>query len=167
GRVFSFRCQGGSVTDFVERTAELAPTAPLAIDFPTSFGEDANGEIYLCDQTGGEIYRIDGEGLEAVSFCAGDDVDPLVTTDCPCGNFGTTGHGCANSFDASGALLEASGTTNPVNTLVLTCTGVPNNSLCTFLSGNNSIDTGFVFGDGVRCVQVPLLRFGQQYSGQD
>lgn len=44
-------------TEFTDRTAELAPGGGLAINSITSFGEDALGEIYVCDQ-GGEVFKI-------------------------------------------------------------------------------------------------------------
>lgn len=49
---------GGSV---ITRTAELVPTGPiggLSISSIVSFGEDAEGEIYIVDQNGGEIFKI-------------------------------------------------------------------------------------------------------------
>jgi glucose/arabinose dehydrogenase len=55
--IWSFRYTGGVVSAFTNRTAELAPGGGLAINNVTSFGEDANGEMYLCDQ-GGEIFKI-------------------------------------------------------------------------------------------------------------
>ena len=33
-------------------------------------------------------------------YCFGDGLDPAVTALCPCANFGTPGHGCANSFSS-------------------------------------------------------------------
>ena len=48
---------GGSAVDFQERTSELAPMVG-AIQSPASFGEDAFGELYICDLADGEIYKI-------------------------------------------------------------------------------------------------------------
>src|SRR5262249_34996499 len=56
-QITSFRLVGGSVTQLTNRTAELAPGGGLSINSITSFGEDANGELYICDQ-GGEIFKI-------------------------------------------------------------------------------------------------------------
>src|SRR6185436_953676 len=84
------------------------------------------------------------------AYCFSDVIDPTVTTDCPCGNFGNPGSGCANSnATLGGARLSAAGTTVP-NTVVFTGTGIPNNNLCTFLRGTITTSTGFAFGDGVR-----------------
>jgi len=59
GRIYSFGTLAGALDDYVDRTAELAPPAGsgLAIDRVPAFGEDARGEIYICDWDG-QIYRI-------------------------------------------------------------------------------------------------------------
>jgi glucose/arabinose dehydrogenase len=56
-QITSFRYANGSVQEITDRTAELA-VAGQTIDGVVSFGEDAAGELYICDQNGGEIYRI-------------------------------------------------------------------------------------------------------------
>jgi hypothetical protein len=56
GRIWSFRKAGAGITELRERTAELAP-AVGAIDSITSFGEDARGELYVCDRDG-DVFRI-------------------------------------------------------------------------------------------------------------
>lgn len=55
--IWTFRYEGGTVTDFRDRTEELDPNGPATINSITSFGEDARGELYVCD-LGGEVYRI-------------------------------------------------------------------------------------------------------------
>ncbi len=54
--IWSF--EGSGVSDFTDRTAELAPGGGLTIATISSFGEDAAGELYICDQNGGEIFKI-------------------------------------------------------------------------------------------------------------
>jgi len=56
-RIWSFRLVGGVVSDFRERTAELAPGGGLSIDAISSFGEDGAGELYIVDR-GGEIFKL-------------------------------------------------------------------------------------------------------------
>ena len=90
-----------------------------------------------------------------MAFCAGDHIDPNVTTDCPCGNLGSAGNGCANSVNANGANLDVTGNPNP-DTMVLVGTGMPTVVSCIYLQGDAIEDV--VFGDGVRCAGGNLLR---------
>ncbi len=54
-QIWSFR--GVSVNDFQERTSALEPSGGLSINSISSFGEDAYGEMYICD-LGGEVFRV-------------------------------------------------------------------------------------------------------------
>jgi glucose/arabinose dehydrogenase len=58
GRIFSLRYNGSAVTDLMERTAQLDPPGTQSITSVASFGEDAYGEIYICDYNGGELFKI-------------------------------------------------------------------------------------------------------------
>jgi hypothetical protein len=49
--------KGIGAAEPADRTAELAPGMGLSIDSPTSFGEDARGELYVADYDG-EIFKI-------------------------------------------------------------------------------------------------------------
>lgn len=57
-RIKSFRYDSVSISEFTNRTDELAPIDGLDIRSISSFGEDASGEMYICDLTGGEVFRI-------------------------------------------------------------------------------------------------------------
>lgn len=57
GRVWSFRYDGATISEFTERTAELDPPGPNTLGNVASFGEDANGELYIVTY-GGAIYKI-------------------------------------------------------------------------------------------------------------
>jgi glucose/arabinose dehydrogenase len=59
-RIWSFRLSGDPpvVSEFSDRTTELAPASPLNITSITSFGLDAEGEMYICDHSGGEVFKI-------------------------------------------------------------------------------------------------------------
>jgi glucose/arabinose dehydrogenase len=56
GLVRSFRLAGGQATDVRDWTAGLR-----GIDSPTSFGKDADGEVYVVDYDG-EVYRLEPAG---------------------------------------------------------------------------------------------------------
>jgi subtilase family serine protease len=90
-------------------------------------------------------------------FCFGDGADPLVTTSCPCFNFGSAGHGCGNAVNPNGAQLTATGTTSP-DTVVMTSSGELNSSLSILLQGDANTNSGILFGDGVRCAAGQLKR---------
>ncbi|MBK7405067.1 MAG: PQQ-dependent sugar dehydrogenase [Phycisphaerales bacterium] len=55
--VWSFRYDGATKSEFQSRTAELKPLDGTTINNIVSFGEDARGELYICDN-GGELFRV-------------------------------------------------------------------------------------------------------------
>jgi len=57
GQIWSFRYDGINITEFTERTSQLAPGGGLSIDDISSFGEDGSGNLYIVDLDG-EIYGI-------------------------------------------------------------------------------------------------------------
>jgi glucose/arabinose dehydrogenase len=59
-RIFSFVYSGGAAADKIELTADLDPSGSL-LGGLVSFGEDADGELYLVNIGSGNIYRIDTE----------------------------------------------------------------------------------------------------------
>ncbi|MBK7876409.1 MAG: hypothetical protein IPJ77_11750 [Planctomycetes bacterium] len=123
---------------------------------PTSPDEDYEVLLYLSSATDINANSIpDDAEVAGTPFCAGDNLDPNVTTDCPCANFGTAGNGCANSVNAAGANLAVSGMANP-DSAVLLGTGMPATVSCIYLQGDALTDV--VFGDGVRCAGGTLLR---------
>jgi plastocyanin len=92
--------------------------------------------------------------LPGAPYCFG---DGSLATPCPCANNGALGNGCANSANAAGAHLSASGTTSP-DTLVLHASGELPTVLSIFLQGNASNASGVIFGDGLRCAAGTLKR---------
>jgi len=60
GRIFVFRYNGLTVSGFRDITAQLFPTrvGNFPLNNPSSLGEDASGELYICDIGNGNIYRI-------------------------------------------------------------------------------------------------------------
>jgi glucose/arabinose dehydrogenase len=55
-KIWSFRYENGVITQFTDRTAELVPNIGT-INNISSFGEDANGNLYIVD-FGGEIFVV-------------------------------------------------------------------------------------------------------------
>ncbi len=90
-------------------------------------------------------------------YCAGDGVDPLVTTACPCANTGALGNGCASSFNAAGANITISGTAAN-DDVVLIGAGMQATGICVFLQGDAIDPVAFQFGDGVTCTGGTLIR---------
>ncbi len=100
-----------------------------------------------------------GENDPSTPFCSGDGTLP---TPCPCGNSGASGHGCANSQDANGALLEATGFTeiDPLtgtDAVVLHGSGMPATSTAIYLKGD-AAQAATTFGDGLICTGGSLIR---------
>lgn len=113
---------------------------------------------------GGDVYgqNVNPDGslggyLAGMETCAGDGVDPLVTTPCPCANFGAAVNGCASSFNAAGAHLTAHGSV-AADDIVLDGSGMNATGNCIFLKGDLDDPAGIVFGDGVRCATGTLIR---------
>ena len=60
GRIWIFRYNGRNVSGFRNITSQLFPTriGNFPLKNPSSLGEDARGELYICDITNGNIYKI-------------------------------------------------------------------------------------------------------------
>ena len=105
---------------------------------------------------------IDVRPAPGAPYCFGDG----SATPCPCNNDGATGHGCANSAVADGALLLGTGLARVSNdTLVLLGSGMPNGT-CLFVQGTQQDNGGLgtVLGNGLRCVNGALVRLGTKLN---
>ena len=126
----------------------IAAGSPLVVTISKSAAPVTN----YASVNGFQIVKLDAHGS---AFCAGDGSLTDHTTPCPCGNNGAAGNGCANSANAAGATLAATGDTG-VDTVVLQGSGMPATVSCIYLQGTGTDDA--VFGDGVRCTGGTLLR---------
>ena len=112
---------------------------------PCSGPPDCNGNGIRdsCDITSGTSLDNNGDGIPdecegfvGMVFCAGDGLDPQISSLCPCFNFGTPGNGCSNSLDAAGGSMRASGVTTPTDSLSFTVSHLPPATNVVFVKGN-------------------------------
>lgn len=59
-KIFTLNYDGTAASNFQDITAQLFPTATgnFSLGAPAAFGEDANGEIYICDINNGAVFQI-------------------------------------------------------------------------------------------------------------
>ena len=126
-----------------------------------AFADPASGrpDLYV----GGNFQVADGISSYAIAqwrgcagpgtlFCFGDGSSAA----CPCGNSGTSEHGCQNSIGTGGSLLTSAGQVSP-DSVVLTASGELPSALSIFLQGTTSIAPAN-YGDGLRCTGGSLKR---------
>lgn len=70
----SFKFDGSTLTELVDRTEQLAHPTAISYAAITSFGEDADGEIYFFDRTRGDVFKIVAGAIEG-DFDEDGDVD--------------------------------------------------------------------------------------------
>ncbi|MBI5363999.1 MAG: hypothetical protein HZA53_12520 [Planctomycetes bacterium] len=142
--------------DFGTYSSDLRTTDTLGVHLvagPGSIPEldtsDDNLDLHVPDNVLGTV------------VCAGDGA--TTPTPCPCGNTGTSGHGCANSQNAGGALVVATGWTQAdpltgTDTAVLRGSLMPATSSAIYLKSDALNAAGSVFGDGVSCLTGSIIR---------
>jgi len=103
--------------------------------------------------------------LSFASFCDGADGS---LASCPCGNAGAPDTGCDIQQATGGVRLDVTTQqTFPTNRVTVTGTGFPVASApAAIVIRAPTLDTGapVVFGDGLRCVGVPLVRLGAAFA---
>jgi hypothetical protein len=139
------------------------------------FWDASAGDFHLaagspCIDTGDPAYPLDPDASRSdmgvftyaasytppsLAFCSGDGALLDHTTNCPCGNNGATGNGCAHSFNAAGANLAATGAP-ALDDVVLASSGEPVSSFTLFMQHDAAGD--HVFHDGVLCASGGLIR---------
>ncbi|MDP6764391.1 MAG: lectin-like protein [Planctomycetota bacterium] len=103
-------------------------------------------------------YVIEYDTRTGTPYCPGDGSG----ANCPCGNFGAGGEGCANSTGA-GAVLAGMGSQDAVadDLQFVLSQALPGQPALLF-SGMNSVNggSGVLFGDGLRCAGGSVKRLG-------
>ena len=108
-----------------------------------------------------QLYRFELSSTStATTFC--DQTDGSLAA-CPCGNVGDPVSGCDIAQGTGGVSVTViSQETSPQNRVTMRAAGFPpSTSPSAVVIRSNGLETsGVVFGDGVRCVGVPLVRLG-------
>jgi hypothetical protein len=108
---------------------------------------------------------------QGIGFCFGDN---SLATPCPCFQPHTSFnppaapfHGCANSLNFAGAGLVAFGEVAPApGTLTFRARIAPGYlGAAVLVKGNANATSGIAAGDGIRCVDGALVRFGAHNAG--
>jgi len=137
--IWTFEYDGTNLTNFQQRTTELTPTVGV-VQSITSWGEDAQGELYFADLGGGEVYKIVPAGSASVAYCTS----------------GTSANGCTAHIGSSGT-ASASATTG----FTLFATDVEGLKDGLFFFGTNGQQANS-WGNGTsfQCVTPPVMRAG-------
>lgn len=128
-------------------------------------GETAMASSAWADSQGvdsGEAYVF--QPVPSSSYCYGDGSG----APCPCGNSGSIGQGCENSFGTRGALLSATGTASLLaDTVTLRAGGLPHSDFAILVQGTEAANPGIPLGDGLRCIGGQLRRLGARTAAPD
>jgi len=144
GFIASLRYDGAQIVEHVDRTAELDPPGPMSIGSISSFGEDANGEIYVCDIVDGEVFQIVPASIEYPGIHS----------------FGTGTPGCDGPLEMGANMQPNIGSSG----FKLTCSNAPAASTgWTFVTDAPDPPGSDPFGLGV-VLHVDLLATTQLYS---
>jgi hypothetical protein len=135
-------------------------------------GEDSGAAGVDGDQTdnsfslAGSAYAFDLASADPTSFC--DDADRSLAA-CPCSNPGSPGSGCDIQQGTGGVELSVfSQATFPQNRVTWSGTGFPAASAPTsIVIRAQGLDSAapVVFGDGLRCIGVPIVRLAATFAG--
>ncbi|MFG0330882.1 MAG: PQQ-dependent sugar dehydrogenase [Phycisphaerales bacterium] len=82
--IWSIRVENGVGVDLVDHTPALSPPAGADLPATSSFGEDADGELYVLDYRNGGVYRIASRlHLDVAPLIAGESASMGVTNATP------------------------------------------------------------------------------------
>ncbi|MFN0241561.1 MAG: TolB family protein [Planctomycetota bacterium] len=133
------------------------------------FESDASNLVAGDTNAAGDVLVRDRFVVHGLAFCFGDGTLP---TSCPCSPpdivpvpGSAPGHGCANSFNLAGGLLAATGVLNPDTVTFTAAVGASYAGFGFLVKGNSQHPNGIANGDGLRCVDGALMRFGGHNAG--
>lgn len=137
----------GTVPISVGPTSQFGPGLTPGVASSASLTTNVTASVlYLYDAFPAQICRS--------NFAAG----------CPCNNPGAPSNGCANSANALGGNLAASGVASIANdTLELVGSGMTN-STALYFQGTSFAHAQIPFGDGLRCVTGNVRRLGTRQN---
>lgn len=135
-KIYSLEVVGGVATNVTDRTAELAPAGGGTINQICAFGEDANGELYICDRTG-KLWQI------------------VPVDDCSITSYGTSN---VNSTGVAAHIDKEGVASICASDLVITGTGLPPSVTCLLFFSATQLLPCLPFGNGTRCVGGSIKR---------
>jgi hypothetical protein len=155
--------------DFDEFVSTIggSATMPFAVDVMALPQCDPLGDPAILFETriaaGPEIRVTYLYTTHGAPFCAGDGSAGA----CPCGNYGSAGHGCASPGSIAGAILLASG--EPIvsaDTFSFLASDLPPSTVVALIQGDENGIGGTPFGAGLSCVSGSVLRIATKVTGQ-
>lgn len=165
GRLYVYENVGSAWVD-VAHISSSQPTAGLHLGESLSF----DGVTIACGSdafsSGGAVHAF---RLGWPSFCFG---DGSMSTRCPCAApdivpspSGIPRSGCANSLNLDGARLTARGLASPDHVELDAFIGPNHTGFAMLVKGDGRIPSGVASGDGIRCVDGAMVRFGGHDAG--
>jgi Tol biopolymer transport system component len=161
--VYVWNAQSGTLTQASVSNTGTQPTfesgsPSISADGRVVAFASLEATLVIGDTNGvSDVFVRDCADAPIVAECFG------TATACPCGNAGTNGAGCENSFSTGGAKLTATGSTSVAgDTLQLEASGLPPTSPVLFFQGTSMAGggLGIAFGDGLRCAFGTVIRLG-------
>jgi FG-GAP-like repeat len=152
-----FRYDAGTFTQVTTFASAANPACAALVDIDN----DRDLDIVLFTETSDEIVLKENGALDAQTYCYG------TSAACPCANAGTKGHGCENSSQTGGGLMNGSGrASTSSDALALVASGLPSSAPVLYFQGDAQAGggAGTQFGDGLLCLDGTIIRLGIHFA---